>query len=102
MRHQQAGRARTTVGAVIHSEPIYIYFSGTTSAAPIYTAYSATNPITVAPQIVTDNLGYFEFWVDDEEIDPTTLFDIICQGVTYDKIDIFKGAWFNPKKYFLQ
>jgi hypothetical protein len=101
MRHHFAGRARDTYGNVQGSVPVYVYYTGTTSAAPIYTTYDGETLVIVAPQITTNSAGYFDFYVDDTEIIPGTLFDILCEGITYDKIDIFKNAWFNPKKYFV-
>jgi hypothetical protein len=101
MRHHFAGRARDTYGTIQQSVPVYVYYTDTTSAAPIYTTYSGGTVVNVAPQVNTDTAGYFQFYVDDTEIVPGTLFDILCENITYDKIDIFKNAWFSPKKYFI-
>jgi len=101
MRHLFSGRARDTYGKIQAGIPVTIYFANTVSAAPVYTTYSAVTASTVAPQVSADAAGYFEFYVDDTEIIPTNIFDIVCQSVTYENIDIFKGAWFNPRKYFV-
>jgi hypothetical protein len=101
MRHHFAGRTRDTYGNVQIMIPVSIYYSGTASAAPICATFDGASS-TTTPQVSSNSFGYFDFYVDDTEVVPTSLFDVVCQSVTYSKIDIFKGAWFSPKKYFLQ
>ena len=101
MRHHFSGRARDTWGNVQGGTSVTIYYADTVTAAPIYTTYSAVTASTTTPQVSADSTGYFEFYVDDTEIVPTNIFDIVCQSITYENIDIFKGAWFNPRKHFV-
>jgi hypothetical protein len=101
MKHHFMGRARDGYGNIQINQQISVYFTSTTSAAPLYENYEDVIPITSAPQITTNLEGLFSFYVDDVEINPTQLFDIECQGITYERVDIFKGSWWNPKKWFL-
>jgi hypothetical protein len=102
MKHHFLGRARDGHGNIQINQQIFIYFTGTTSAAPVYQNYEDITPISIAPQISTNIEGLFSFYVDDTEIEYTQLFDIVCQEITYERIDIFKGnLLFNPKQWFL-
>lgn len=52
-------------GQPIEGASISIYLAGTTTAVTIYTSESEVGTISSAPHLVTNEDGYFEFWVGD-------------------------------------
>jgi hypothetical protein len=92
MRYHFFGRVRDSAGNVQPNVSVYVYLTGTTSAATIYRTYSGGTAITTAPQFFSDADGYFNFYVDDAIYPVTQLFDIIVGGVTYDKVNIIGGG----------
>jgi len=88
MRYHFQGRVRSTYGNVIPNENIYVYLAGTTTDAVVYTTYSGGNPISVSPQISSDSVGYFHFYISDDNYVSTQLFDIHVADEVYSYIDI--------------
>ena len=94
MRYHFFDSIRDQLGNVVPSASVYIYLAGTVTAASIYTVNSGGAALAVAPQITTDNNGWFEFWVDDEDYDHDQKFklNVVKTGfttVTIDYINIF-------------
>ena len=54
-------------GQPINNAEISIYSAGTTTPITVYTGEITSDIVSVSPQISTNNNGYFEFWVGDEE-----------------------------------
>lgn len=52
-------------GQPIPDANISIYFAGTEESANIYFDEYGSNHSSDAPQIITNNMGYFEFWIGD-------------------------------------
>jgi len=90
MRYSFKGRTRDRYGNVIESTGISIYIADTTTPAPIFTTFTGVTAISAAPQIYSDTNGVFSFYVDDTVSSPTTLFDLVADGITYEDIDIFR------------
>ena len=53
-------------GQPIESANISVYLSSSTSAAIVFDREYGGTPISSVPQTVTDQNGYFEFWIGDE------------------------------------
>ena len=96
-RYGFTGRARDAYGNSIGYTDVTIYLTGTTSAATVFSSYASTVPISSVPQIITDATGYFHFFVDTD-YHSNDLFDIVCGGVTYDKIDIVRRSIVTGKQ----
>lgn len=69
-------------GQPINDAEISIYLAGTTTPARIYTGEITSNVVNVAPQVLTNANGYFEFWIGDEE-----------ESLGYTRGTKFKIAW---------
>lgn len=52
-------------GQPIPDANISVYLAGTNAPANIYFDEYGSNHTAVAPQVITNNMGYFEFWVGD-------------------------------------
>jgi len=52
-------------GQPISNADIYVYLAGTTSPITLYTSEIGSTIIGTGPQVTTNSLGYFEFWVGD-------------------------------------
>lgn len=84
------GRTRDSYGNVVPDIGISIYLAETTTPATIFTQKSGGSPISVAPQITSDNTGGFHFYIDDSIHPYPQLFDIVCADITYTNIDIIR------------
>ena len=92
-RYVHHGVARDTYGNIVREFPISIYLTDTTTPAIIFDSYTGGLPVSAAPQIITDTVGRFKFYIDDSYYTKKgTLFDIEAGGFLYDKIDIFVGV----------
>lgn len=69
-------------GQPISNANVYIYLAGTISLVTIYTSETGTVTVDTSPQITTNSLGYFEFWIGDSN-------DV--NG--YDRTQKFKIKW---------
>jgi hypothetical protein len=56
-----------TEGQPIPDANISLYLAGTDTPATVYFDEFASNNSDQTPQLITNNLGYFEFWVGDED-----------------------------------
>jgi len=56
-----------TEGQPIPDANISLYLAGTDTPATVYFDEYASNNSDETPQLITNNLGYFEFWVGDED-----------------------------------
>ncbi len=65
MRYHFQGRSRDTFGNVKQNLPITIYETGTTTPATIYKDATGGVPVSAGPQVISDNFGYFDFYVDN-------------------------------------
>ena len=63
-------------GAAYKNAAVYIYLSGTTTAARVFDANGKLQDS--APQIYTDSIGYVEFSIDTDDYPSGQLFDIEC------------------------
>ena len=74
-----------TEGQPIPDANISLYLAGTDATATIYFDEFGSNHSDQAPQIITNNLGYFEFWVGDDS-----------EEFGYEKGQKFKLEWEKP------
>ena len=56
----------TENGIPVENADISIYEAGTDTAAIVYTTNYSATPVSVAPQTVSSEKGFFEFWIADE------------------------------------
>ena len=89
-RYNFIGRARDTFGNVVPGVNVYIYLAGTTSPATVFSAQTGGIGISVTPQIKSDAMGSFSFYVDDTIHSGMTLFDIVVSDTTYRDVNIFR------------
>jgi len=83
-------------GNAVSNADVYVYLSGTTTAAKVYIDGSA---VTTAPQTSTDSFGFYTFQVDDDDYSYTQTFDIkVAKSGYVDKwiknINIIEGGKF--------
>jgi len=89
-RYHFQGRSRDTYGNVKQNLPITIYEANTSVPAIIYTAFTGGTSTSAAPQISSDNYGYFDFYVDDADYSNNQYFDITSSEFTYTYIDVIR------------
>lgn len=94
MRFHKYDYIRDQLGNAVGSASVNVYLAGGETAATIYTAQSGGSSVSDAPQLTTDDDGFFEFWVDDGDYDHDQKFklEITKSGfttVTIDHIDVF-------------
>jgi len=83
VRFKYSGWTVDKYGNIVPNCDISIYLQGTDEPAKIYPSKDAIEPITTPPQVQSNNEGYFEFWVDDEDYSLDTLFKLeIKKGET--------------------
>ena len=87
-------RIRDSYGNVVPDIDVSVYLKDTTTAAYIYTTYTATVGTSASPQLTSDSNGYIQFWVDPNNYveGAAQLFDIDVEDSTvdYTDLDIFK------------
>ena len=52
-------------GQPISNADIYVYLAETEAAITLYTSEIGATTVSTGPQLTTNNLGYFEFWIGD-------------------------------------
>ena len=72
-------------GQPIPDANISLYLAGTDSPAFIYFDEFGSNHTSAAPQVITNNMGYFEFWIGDAS-----------EEYGYQKGQKFKIEWEKP------
>ena len=72
-------------GQPIPDANITVYLAGTDTSAHIYFDEFGSNTTNEAPQVITNNMGYFEFWVGDAS-----------EEYGYQKGQKFKLEWEKP------
>ncbi len=91
-RYHFLGIARDTFGNVEPNHDISVFLNNTSTGAIVYSAEVGGTGVSAAPQLTTDEYGRFDFWVDDNDYILTQLFDVESAGLTYDGIEIMRGA----------
>jgi len=52
-------------GQPISNADVYVYLAETSLTVVLYTSENGIDVISTTPQLTTNNLGYFEFWIGD-------------------------------------
>ena len=74
MKHPFFESVQDTNGNVLSNANVYVYLTGTTTPAKVYDVDG--NLKTTAPQMRTNEIGFFYFSVDDSDYNSDQLFDI--------------------------
>ena len=83
------GYARDGNGTILSSATVYVYLTGTSAAASVYTASSGG---TAVNSVTTDSTGLYSFYTDYSDYTAGTLFRLTISktgydDVTYDEVD---------------
>lgn len=94
-RHSKFGWMKDQQAKVINAETITVYLSGTTTVATIYAASAGGSAIT-GGAITVSSVGFFQYWVDEDDYGTTQAFKHVFTGAkfqttTLDPIVIFPG-----------
>lgn len=94
-RHKDFGWWKDQQGAVINGETLLVSLTGTSTVAVIYDASSGGSVIS-GGAITLSSVGYFEYWVDEDDYATTQKFRNSFAGakfksLTLDEIVIFPG-----------
>ena len=79
-------------GTILSSASVYVYLTGTSTAASIYTASSGG---TAVNSVTTDSTGLYSFYVDPADYDPTTQFRLTISKTGYDSVTYDEVSCFN-------
>ncbi len=77
-------------GQPIPGADISVYLAGSTTDARIYTDHNGSNLVDTSPQLVTNEDGYFEFWIGNPN-DPNGYATTQKFKIAWDKEGIAKG-----------
>ena len=95
LRHSRQGWWKDQQGKVINAETLTVYLTGTTDVAIIYAA-SAGGSAIANGAITLSSVGFFQYWVDEDDYATTQRFKHVFTGekfktLTNDPIVIFPG-----------
>lgn len=85
LRHTKFGWWKDQQGAVINAETLTVYLSGTTTVATIYEASAGGSAIPNGA-ITLSNVGFFQYWVDEDDYPTTQRFKHVFTGAKFDTI----------------
>lgn len=77
------GYARDGNGTILSSATIYVYLTGTTTAASIYTASSGG---TAVNSVTSDSTGLYKFYTDYSDYTAGTQFRLVISKTGYDSV----------------
>ena len=97
-------RAKWSIKTPSAGYRVYVREGIANTPAKIYLSEDATEPITTLPQIITDQTGKVEFWVDSADYDFDQLFWIEIRnpegGITFSKlVDIFSMKNYTRRQF---
>jgi len=86
MRYMFFGFHVDNEGRPIPNANVSIYLAGTDTPAKVYESQTSPTPLETPPQITTDEKGFFIFWVDTQDYDPTQKFKIVIEKEGYEPL----------------
>jgi len=97
-------RAKWSIKTPSAGYRVYVREGIANTPAKIYLSEDATEPVTTLPQIITDQTGKVEFWVDSADYDFDQLFWIEIRnpegGITFSKlVDIFSMKNYTRRQF---
>ena len=90
MRYAFHSRIRDNFGNVLEGQNVSVFLTGGTTSAILFGSIATSAaPLSAAPQIQSDALGRVSFYIDDTIHSFNQLFDIVVDGITYERVDIY-------------
>lgn len=82
-------------GSAIPGATVTVYLTGTTTAATIYE--SSTGSVISGAAVTTNTVGYFSFWIDEDDYTSEQMFDLSLSKTnyatkTYDNVNLLSVA----------